>query len=576
MTNEKKNRYSKYIPPAIFFGVALIFSLPFLLKWNYIGPRDWELFVTMAAIPVKSILYYFQFPFFNPYLAGGNILFAHPEVAVFSPFFLILLLFGAIGGLKLQVLIVYFLGFWGSWLFSRQLGLSKISSYLVSFVYFGSSYFALHFSAGHMPFTHFCFLPWFLYFLLKANENRKYLLAGAFSIALIILGNGAAIPFLYSCFFSGVFILLYSIEKKNFTYLKFYFFAILAGLLLAAVKFIPMYVELSQFPWAGKPDDFTPLGIIPAAFFSFDQYIFRELGSGFNWTWHEYGAYISPVVVLIAIVGLIYKFRSCRLWLITAVFFFIFGLGSFSDYSLWNLFMNLPGFASIRVPSRAFQFVVLSIAIIAGFGLDYIINHLKDSVSSIKRIAIALVTLILLGNFMVNLPSFNTIDYKLPQKQTFNEEFKHEIGDANDIYRLFQRNRGSLMAPWLSAYKESRGLVSQTNQVAMEYIMSGQLQMISRKYTPNKIEYEIAPTSDGKIIFGIGYDKGWSSSDGRELFEEHGLVATKFSPNDKKIVLTYTTPWFYTGMIISILTLLICLLILFRAEFGNRFKTIFK
>ncbi len=576
MITEKKNRYSKYITPGIFFGAALIFSLPFLLKWNYIGPRDWELFVTMAAIPVKSILYYHQFPFFNPYLAGGNILFSHPEVALFSPFFLILLLFGAIGGLKFQVLIVYFLGFWGTWLFSRQLGLSKISSYLVSFVYFGSSYFALHFSAGHMPFTHFCFLPWFLYFLLKANENRKYLLAGALSIALIVLGNGAAIPFLYSCFFSGVFILLYSIEKKNYRFLKFYFFAIFAGLLLAAVKFIPMYVELSQSPWAGKPDDFTPIGIIPAAFFSFDQYIFRELGSGFNWTWHEYGAYISPVVVLIAIIGLIYKFRDCRLWLITAVFFFIIGLGSFSDYSFWNLFMNLPGFASIRVPSRAFQFVVLSIAIIAGFGLDYIINHLKDSVSSIKHIAIALVTLILLGNFLVNLPSFNTIDYKLPQKQTFNEEFRHEIGDANDIYRLFQRNRGSLMAPWLSAYKESRGLVSQSNQVAMEYIMSGQLQVISRNYTPNIIEYEIAPTSDGKIIFGIGYDKGWSCTDGRELFEEHGLVATKFSTNDKKIVLTYITPWFYTGLIISLLTLLVFLLILFRAEFGDRFKTIFK
>ena len=357
--------------------------------------------------------------------------------------------------------------------------------------------------------------------------------------------------------------------------MKYYFFAVFAGLLLSAIKFIPMYVELSQFNWAGKPDDFTPVGIIPAAFFSFDQYIFRELGSGFNWTWHEYGAYISPVVVLIAIIGLIYKFRSCRLWLILAIFFFIFGLGSFSDFSLWNLFMKLPGFASIRVPSRAFQFVVLSIAVIAGFGLDYIITRLKETESSIKHIAITLVGLILLCNFLVNLPSFNTIDYKLPQKQIFNKDFRHEIGDANDIYRQFQRNRGSLMAPWLSAYKESRGLVSQSNQVAMEYVMSGKLQVISRKYTPNKIEYEIAPISDGKIIFGIGYDRGWSSTDGRELFEEHGLVAAKFNINDKKVVLTYTTPWFYTGMGVSILTLLIFLLILFSNKFGDRFKTIF-
>ena len=60
----------------------------------------------------------------------------------------------------------------------------------------------------------------------------------------------------------------------------------LAGVLLASVKFIPMSVELSLFPWEGRPDDFTPIGIVPSAFFSFDQYICRELGSAFNWTWH--------------------------------------------------------------------------------------------------------------------------------------------------------------------------------------------------------------------------------------------------------------------------------------------------
>ncbi|MCP4705801.1 MAG: hypothetical protein GY865_14475, partial [candidate division Zixibacteria bacterium] len=222
------------------------------------------------------------------------------------------------------------------------------------------------------------------------------------------------------------------------------------------------------------------------------------------------------------------------------------------------------------------QFVVLSIAVIAGFGLDYIIGKLKDTVPSIKQIVIALVGLILLGNFLVNLPSFNTIDYKLPKKQTFSKEFRHEIGDANDIYRIFQRNRGSLMAPWLSAYKESRGLVSQSNQVAMEYIMSGKLQVISRNYTPNLIEYEIDPSSDGKIIFGIGYDRGWSCTDGRELLEEHGLVATKFDTFDKKIILTYTTPWFYTGLIVSVLTLLVFLMILFSSKFGDRYKSILK
>ena len=575
MSEEQTKNKTNYVPPIIFSLAALVFTLPFLLKWNYIGPRDWELFITMAAIPARSILYYGQFPFFNPYLAGGNILFAHPEVAVLSPFFVIILIFGAIGGLKLQVLLVYFLGFWGSWLFARRLGLSEISSYLVSFVYFGSSYFALHFSAGHMPFTHFCFLPWVLYFLLKADDNRKYLLAGALSLALMVLGNGAAIPFLYTSFFSGVFILLYSIEKNSYRYLKYYFFVIISGLFFSAVKFLPMSIELSHFPWSGKPDDFTPIGIIPSAFFSFDQYIFRELGSGFNWTWHEYGAYISPILVILAVVGLLYRFRACRLWLVTTIFFFVFGLGHFSDYSLWDLFLKLPGFASIRVPSRAFQFVVLSLAIMGGFGLDFIIVRLKNSVSSIKYIAAVLVGLIFVGNFLINLPSFKTIDYKLPTKEKFNKEFRQEIGDAKNIYRSFQQNRGSLLSPWLSAYKESRGLVSKDNRVAMEYVMAGNLDVISRHYTPNRIEYEISPKTNGKIIFGMGYDRGWSCTDGRKLSSEHDLLSSEFYKNDRTIILTYRTPWFYTGLAITLLTILLFMLIIFNRYFGDRFKAIF-
>ena len=68
----------------------------------------------MAALPVGSIIEYGQFPFWNPYLGGGNILFHHPEVAILSPFLLFYLIFGAVVGLKLQVLVCYWLGFFGA------------------------------------------------------------------------------------------------------------------------------------------------------------------------------------------------------------------------------------------------------------------------------------------------------------------------------------------------------------------------------------------------------------------------------------------------------------------------------
>ena len=574
MPETQSGKQNGYLPPLVFFIASLIFSLPFLLNWRYIGVGDWELFATMAAVPERTVLHYHQFPFWNPYIGGGNILFAHPEVGILSPFFVLILLFGAVGGLKIQMLFSYFLGFWGTYLFANRLGMSKSASYLAAFVYFGSSYFALHFAIGHIPFTHFCFLPWFVYFLLKAGDNWKYVFGSSLCIALIVVGNGAAVPFLYTIFFSAIFVALYSVERKNIRLIKSYIFSVIAGLFLTAVKFVPMYHYLSQNEWEGMPYDATPLNFIFKAFFSFNQAIFQVVKTEEHWGWHEYSAFISPVAALLAVIGLIYAFRKCRLWLVVGIFFFIFGLGYFSSISPWNAILQIPGFSSIRSPARAFQFVILAAAVMSGFGLDSLMKKISVSDSGKKAVAFSLLGMVLLINFLVNLPGLNTISNKLPEEVRFEEDFRHVIGSKYDIYNLFQKNRGSLVAPWLSAYKDSRALVTPTNDVLMEYVMQGQLQVIDRKYTPNRVEYTVAPSSDGLILFGIGYDEGWSASDGRRLFENNGLVAANFRRGDSKIILTYTTPYFGLGLIISLLAVGACLMLYFNRKLGERLKTI--
>lgn len=563
------------LPPWLFFLlVAILFSLTFLFNWDYIGVGDWELFTTMAAIPYWTMVHYHQFPFWNPYLAGGNILFAHPEVSILSPLFLLVLIFGPLAGLKLQVLVAYFLGFYGSYLLARRLRLSPHAAALVSIAYFGSSYFALHFSIGHMPFTHFCFLPWFLYFLWKSDDSLRYLLGAVVAIALIILGNGAAIPLLYTVFFSGLVILLFSLETRTFRYLVRFVFAVFAGVLLAGVKFLPMITYLSQNRWPGKPDDRTPFGLIFDAFFSFDQDIFRRVVPEQLWGWHEYSAYLSPLVALLALAGIILAFKRSRLWLIVGIFFFIFGLGHFSSNSPWNQILRLPGFSSIRCPSRAFQFVILSFAIIGGIGLDKLMERYRSKIKSLSVIAASIVGLILAANYLINLPGFSTIKYKKPERVWQAGEFRHVIGNKDDIYNQFLQNHGSLTTPWLSGYKDSRALVTPLNEVMMEYFPEGQAEIISREFTPNKVVYELLPTQEGKIVFSIGYDDGWKAKDGRPLSEQDGLLATRFSPQDRTIVFVYHTPYFWSGALISFLTALGLLYLFLNSKALKRLKAV--
>ena len=111
--------------PLSLVALTIYYVFPFLKRLDYWGVRDWDLFTTIAALPVGSILEYGQFPFWNPYMGGGNILFHHPEVAVLSPFFLLYLVFGAVVGLKLQVGICYLIGFWGSFRLFERLGHSR-------------------------------------------------------------------------------------------------------------------------------------------------------------------------------------------------------------------------------------------------------------------------------------------------------------------------------------------------------------------------------------------------------------------------------------------------------------------
>lgn len=561
-------------PRIYFILISVLFSSNFLLNWDYIGVGDWELFTTMAAIPYRTIVEYHQFPLWNPYLAGGNILFAHPEVSILSPLFLLVLLFGPLAGLKFQVLVAYFLGFYGSYLLARRLDLSPLAAALVSIAYFGSSYFALHFSIGHMPFTHFCFLPWFLYFLLKSDDLIRYLIGAAVAVALIILGNGAAIPFLYTVFFSGLTVALFSFEFKTYRYLVRFVFSVLGGVLLAGIKFVPMVAYLTQNRWPGKPDDRTPLGLVFDAFFSFNQDIFRRVVPEQLWGWHEYSAYISPVVALLALVAVVLAFKKSRLWLILGVFFFIFGLGHFSSNSPWNLILKLPGFSSIRCPSRAFQFVILSLAIMSGIGLDTLMERYKSKIKDLSLIAGGIVGIVLIANYFISLPGFLTIRYKKPENLTPDKEFRHVIGRKDDIYNQFLQNHGSLTTPWLSGYKDSRALVTPLNEVMMEYLREGQAEILSREFTPNKMSYEIRPSRAGTIVFSIGYDEGWKAKDGRQLFEQDGLLATRFNEQDRTLVFVYHTPYFWTGALVSFLSALGLIFIFFNSKALQRLKAV--
>ncbi len=538
--------------------LALYYAMPLLLKLRWWGVRDWDLFTAIAAIPVGEIVHYGQFPFWNPYMGGGNILFHHPEVAVLTPFFLLYLVFGAVVGLKLQVLICYFLGFWGSQRLFRTLGMSRWIAVVAAVAYFGSVHLALHYAEGHMPFTHYAFLPWFVHFVLESVRERRYLIGAVVSLALMILGNGAAVPFLYTMLFTGLLLLVRAIDQRTLQEIKQFATATVLALLVSAVKVIPMIVYLVRKDWEGNPEESIPLTALDNIFFGFSHSLFVENFPEQFWAWHEYGAYISPLLAAAGVYLLVRRFRKYWYLLVPLVFFFLLGMGNFASWSPWAILTQLPGFESLRATGRAFHFVILSCAVLGGLGLDLLYGKLREAWHERGAFGVtAFVALVIVGTNLILVWPILSEASRFPPKHVIRSPvFRHVIDTKPKAYENFLANRGALITPWLSAYEPSRALVGPGERVEQEFVLSGSAEIKKRLYTPNKITYVIeGGKTGGRIVIGMGYERGWYAEDGRELRPERRLISFQYTGGTDTVVLRYRTPNFYLSLAVSLLTL---------------------
>ncbi|MCK5124878.1 MAG: hypothetical protein KAR42_01340 [candidate division Zixibacteria bacterium] len=552
-TEEEKLDRFWWLPYLAFGIVTALLSYPILNNISNWGIRDWDLFTTLHAAAVHSVTEYGQFPFWNPYIGGGNILFAHPEVPVLNPLFLLQLIFGPLAGLKLQVITAYYLGFIGSYKLARKFGVSFYGSFITPLVYMLSSYFALHFSAGHIPFHYFAALPWLLYYYRKSIDNPWHILSVGGVVAFYILGSGAAVPVVFSLFFLFLFSLFDIGRKYKLTPPVYAIAGGLCGVLFGAVKFIPMVDYLFRNPWI--PDGTvmkTPVTLLPTMLFTINQSMFSGYAQGYVYGWHEYGAYLGPIAAILVIIGLLFQFRDNWKYAVLAVISIILVLGSFMPWSPWDVLHKLPGFESIRVPSRFIVLALFAMAILAGKGLDIL-----AAMFSFRRGALTMLLFIAISgtHLLVSLPILNEAFTRKPEKVEQRADFKQVEGDPNRMYAAFLSNEGTIKAAWLSAYRGGRGIYDGQN-LKEWYSENDRITVLNRDFTPNRITFNLKAPVGGNLIVGQGFDPGWRRINGTPISDFHDLVSCRIDAGESKLEIYYRPDYFYLGLIISIVSIL--------------------
>ena len=183
-------------------ALTLYFTAPLLATGNQLGVEDWDVLLLYHASVIKSVYEYGALPFWNPWYCGGNVLWQNPQVALLSPLYVLSLAVSVPMAMKLNIALHYLVGFAGMHLLlTRGFRLSYPPAVLFLnclFTLAGGPVF--HLAAGHATFLPYFFLPWMLFFFLRAIETGglRYVVGVAVVLTVAIYNGGIHIAFMAS------------------------------------------------------------------------------------------------------------------------------------------------------------------------------------------------------------------------------------------------------------------------------------------------------------------------------------------------------------------------------------------
>lgn len=567
------------LPLCIFFAVTIVYAVPLLKDINNWGQMDWDQFTFWNAVPRQTILRYHQFPLWNPYGNGGNVLLAHPHSSFLSPFYILVLVFGPVIGLKLGIIAHLFIGMVGMFLLSRYFHLNKYSCYLPAFIYMLSSLFTLHLTEGHVEFLTMAFIPWLFLYYLKSTVNIRYVLGGIIALSLIILGGsmnvlsiGLFLLFVYSVF--------HALKKRKLSCLKVVVMIFMGSFLLSSIKLIPMLEFLNDNPRDTKLSVGIDATLLKNALLSTDQADYYEAtkrdyqsravdGIKLEYGWHEYGAYVGYAALILALLGAL--FYSRRYWdlVITGILCLWITLGSGVSWGLWVLLHGLPFYDSLRVPSRFILGFVFCVSLLAGFGLSKLegIGRKKFHRFLVVLIACA----IFFELFMVNYPLLKNLFTIKPPEIKRHAEFKQRYRDFNilegsvsSMYPVLLSNSGIINSYEVVSVKKGKVAIETEKDYKGEvYLRSLGTEIKPLLFSPNIIKLKLYLKQNDVLVINQNFYKGWKVQGIKsEVVPYNGLISIKLPAGKHDIVVYYLPKSFILGAVLSLITLIVLAFIL--------------
>lgn len=354
-----------------------------------------------------------EMPFWNPHSFAGNPHIANYQSAFFSPFNLLFFIMPFIDAWSIGVLIQPLLAGLFTYLLMRELKISILGSVIGSITFMFCGFNVVWMAYGTLTFA-ISYLPLSLYSIEKTfnTGKRKFLILLSLSIILSYFSGHIQASF-YLTVFILFFLLFKYLTLKNTSKLISSLIFFLLGMILSMIQIFPtlkLYSESVRsnilYSGGGIPWNYLITVIAP------DFYGNPVTRNDWFGTYAEWSSFVGIVPFFLMLLSFFNrKSKYVRFFIIAGIVSLLLALES----PLHNLLIatKIPILAT-SIPSRIIALYSFSISILAGFGMDILINRIsKNKLKYILTVSLALVSSILLIFVIIILTEIIPADKKL-------------------------------------------------------------------------------------------------------------------------------------------------------------------
>lgn len=531
----------------VFIGLAVLYALPVFRNINNYSCGDGESYQTINAVIRTTFFEYHQFPFWNPYSGGGNVLLAHPESNILSPLFIPVLVFGPIVGVKIQIVIYYVIGLTGMYLLCRYLNFSILPAFLAAVLFNFNSYLSSHLNIGYFIWMTILWMPWVFLFYLKSYSSTKNIVWCTLILVLVMLEGGV-----HHLIMIFSFLILYaffeSVRSKSWK--PVFILLLAAGMfaLLGGIKLIPMLQFMHDYP---RRTDQMVLPYVPYWTFIYAM-LDRRWGGNYyllpqpNFTMQEYVAYIGIIPLLLLIAGCVRCFKKCWPIILTLVVFIFIAYGRGSIIDIWPLIKRLPGFNNQFITVRNVIVIVFCASMIIGYYLS------TWNSSGINNVLLSIIVLFITADLVDHGRYYIA---PMPNKPMTVRKSAFVQEETEALFPAFMKGHGNILF-WRPGRIDCAAIsVKNPSYKGEVYLRDGKGSAKIEEFTPNKLLVSYIADYDDMLVINQNYYKGWWAVSDRRLpvLSTDGLISVKVPKGQGEIAFYYFPLMFVIGSICSLI-----------------------